>query len=542
VVDSTHANSHSRPLKPDRYDFTVGKVDLGERGSALVREVSKRGFAAPVTAPVAPLGRRPPHFKPPPGQEREYELLIAGLRKGGIIKKSAARPPFYCHHFTVPKGEEELRFIFDGKTVNLCCPKPPKFRVDGVRVCKGRARHFSWAAKLDIRHCFYNIPLAEDVQKFFSIRIDKEFYSFTRLPMGFTWSSYIVARMLRATLGSLSCFVTIYADDIVVWGDSEADCAAYLREARALLLAAGWKLAEEKTHLPCQLLDILGVSFDLVSKCCRLSSDFRGSLASCMLDFSRRRRARKRDFASLYGSLQWGNTAVPSLAPLANPLLFAMHGPLGTDPGWDDWLDVGEAELACLVDLAKTVVSNPWTTIRGLRPGHARFSSDASSRFVAVDFGQSVFCRRLTPAELPLHIGDKEATALYLGMSAAFEQGRDALFLVDAKALVQGVQKGRSNNTLFNACCLLQARARVAGLAWRVQWIPTGENSADLPTRPELLPSGVTHPELLVPGVAAVVPSGWRSPLLDGFLLLGVCRLGPPQGVPGFPAPCSRVF
>lgn len=510
-----------RGLDPSRYDFSVGKVDLGDKGSALVRQVSSSGFKfkEPLVCPASPRGRKPPVYKPPPGQQREYDLLIAGLKSARIISRCSARPPFVCNHFTVGKHDGSLRFIFDGKTVNLVAPPPPKFRLDGVRVCKGRARHFSWAAKLDIRHCFYHVPLHPSIRKFFSMRLKDGYWSFNCLPMGFSWSPYIVARMLRETLSSVASIVTFYADDIVVWGNSEGECWDNLHRVIQLLEEAGWVLAESKQEDPSQCLDILGVSFDLVSKSCRLSSKFRRALSICILDLSRLHRASKRTLASVFGSVQWGSVAVSSLAPLANPLLSAMH----SGSTWDSLVDVSSSVLSCLEDLAQVVVCNPWCSFRGLRPGHLRFSSDASSRLVAhVSASGSTFCRLLSSEELLLHIGKKEAIALLASLEAAWRQRKDGLFLVDAKALFFALQKGRSNNSLFSACCLLVARAREAGLAWRIQWVPSAENVADLPTRPELLPRSVSHPEFLTSGVRALIPSGWSSPRLASWLSSGV--------------------
>ena len=115
---------------------------------------------------------------------------------------------------------------------------------------------------------------------------------------------------------------------------------------------------------------------------------------------------------------------------------------------------------------------------------------------------------------------------MHHAFSAALASRTDALFLVDAKALFLALSKGRSNNPLFSACCSLFAAARETGLAWRVQWVPTGDNVSDLPSRPELLPPGVTHPELVAPGLPALVPADWSSPLLSSFLLSGSATLG----------------
>jgi hypothetical protein len=77
--------------------------------------------------------------------------------------------------------------------------------------------------------------------------------------------------MLRETLRPIADYVTFYADDIVVWASTEAECAYYLARAQTLLAEAGWSVNPDKTVQPCQRLDILGVSFDLVTKSCKLS-------------------------------------------------------------------------------------------------------------------------------------------------------------------------------------------------------------------------------------------------------------------------------
>jgi hypothetical protein len=259
----------------------------------------------------------------------------------------------------------------------------------------------------------------------------------------------------------------------------------------------GWLVCPPRQDSPAvQLIDILGVSFDLITKSCRLSDSFRHSLADSLLQFSSHTHASKRSYAELFGAVAWGAVAVPSLFPAANPVLQALL----SATTWESIVPVSGSVLSSLRDLAAVVVRNPWATFRALAPGFIRFWSDASSRFLSVYSEGHAFCRRFLPEELPMHISAKEALALHRAFSDALAAGRDALFLVDAKALFHALSKGRSNNPLFNECCSLFATARKSGLAWRVQWVPTGDNVSDLPSRPELLPPGVTHPELVVPG------------------------------------------
>ena len=130
-------------------------------------------------------------------------------------------------------------------------------------------------------------------------------------------------------------------------------------------------------------------------------------------------------------------------------------------------------------------------------------------------------------------------------MQVALGRRADAVFLADAKSLVQAVNKGRSHNREYNLCCTLFATAREQGLSWKVQWVDTDNNDADLPTRPEKLPFGLTHPELVQPGVSCVVPAGWDSPnlyrvLKTGNMLFGEVVQPSEWSVPGIYLTCSN--
>ena len=284
------------------------------------------------------------HIARPPPLAAEYSALLSAMQD--LVLEPCPpgfRPPFINHHFVVPKTDGSLRFILDAGVPNELAPNPPPFRQHGVRVCKGKARHFSWAAKLDIKHCFYNVPIEPASRRNFCIQLaDGSYWQFTRLPMGFTWSSYIIHRLLRVSLASLGLHVTFYADDIVVWANTEEECAALLARARALLVADGWAVNDKKTVAPSQLIDILGVTFDLVQKACRMTLAFRGSLAAALLTLSTHAFASKRLLAQVAGSVAWGAVPVPTLFPLANPIFTAIacaRLALTTLPGtrWSPW-------------------------------------------------------------------------------------------------------------------------------------------------------------------------------------------------------------
>ena len=88
-----------------------------------------------------------------------------------------------------------------------------------------------------------------------------------------SWSSYVLARMLRATLGDRT-WVTHYADDLVIWADTCLGCYQRLQEINELLIAHGWLPHKLKEVAPSQRPEILGVHFDLKQKTCRIGRSY----------------------------------------------------------------------------------------------------------------------------------------------------------------------------------------------------------------------------------------------------------------------------
>jgi hypothetical protein len=319
----------------------------------------------------------------------------------------------------------------------------------------------------------------------------------------------------------LAKYVTFYCDDLVVYGNSPAECLARLQETKAALIAAHWRINHAKTTAPAQVLSILGVRFDLRNKTTRLAKRFRNSLLSALLTFSSSTHATKKAVASICGKINWGSAALPGLSALSNPILATMVGVRR----WRDLVDLGPEHgsiRASIHGLAQQIIDNPWSSFRALHDGAARYWTDASSHYLGIIGPQGTYTRVFQGAERPLHIDCKEAIALVTACDHAYTSHHDAVFLTDSKSLMQAIQKGRSHNAHYNNAALRFARARRSGLAWKVQWVSTHVNPADIPTRPERLPPGFTHPECIIQGQDARVPTGWSSPRLNRLIARGL--------------------
>jgi hypothetical protein len=96
-----------------------------------------------------------------------------------------------------------------------------------------------------------------------------------------------------------------------------------------------------------------------------------------------------------------------------------------------------------------------------------------------------------------LQICSTEADALTDAIDIADSRGLlRTLFATDNDPLFGAVCKGRSNNPEMHRAARAFAELKQRGLQHDICWVPTAANYADVPTRPELLPAGTSHPLL----------------------------------------------
>jgi hypothetical protein len=329
---------------------------------------------------------------------------------------------------------------------------------------------------------------------------------------------------MRATLKQnedLTLFTSWYCDDLVIFADTYQQCLQRMRKVQAALQRAGWRINHRKTEMPTQCLSILGVRFDLRAQCTRLSKSFQASLLQQIDVALQADTMSRKKVASIAGSINWGAVGSPMLSSCADPFIGLMMGA----QGWNRQIEVTPDAKRSLRQAAHLVQRNPWSTYRAVHPRAGRYFTDASSHMLAVVSQDGVYAREFQEQERALHIGPKEALALSTACAYVMSKSVDAVFLSDSKSLVQAVHKGRSHNPHYNAVASSFARARQLGLSWKLQWISTHVNPADLPTRPEKLPAGVVHPEQIQPGKDAWVPLGWNTPNYAKFLRAGAIKL-----------------
>ena len=99
--------------------------------------------------------------------------------------------------------------------------------------------------KLDLAHAYQQIPLEESSKQYVTINTHKGLYQYNRLPFGVAAAPSIFQRTLENLLQGIP-HVSIYLDDILVTGTSEAEHLDTLDQVLNRLETAGLRLKQRK--------------------------------------------------------------------------------------------------------------------------------------------------------------------------------------------------------------------------------------------------------------------------------------------------------
>ena len=111
--------------------------------------------------------------------------------------------------------------------------------------------------KLDLAHAYQQIPLEESSKQYVTINTHKGLYQYNRLPFGVAAAPSIFQRTLENLVQGIP-HVSIYLDDILVTGTSEAEHLDTLDQVLNRLETAGLRLKQCKCAFMLESVNYLG--------------------------------------------------------------------------------------------------------------------------------------------------------------------------------------------------------------------------------------------------------------------------------------------
>jgi hypothetical protein len=115
--------------------------------------------------------------------------------------------------------------------------RPPPFRLPTLSEMRPIIFGYSWAQITDLRHCFYQFPVADDIALFFCLKSPLGTLSFKRMAMGWSWAPSIAQAVALAYLAPIGVAGMAIYDDFLCLGHSVEQCATHTQLLRERILS-----------------------------------------------------------------------------------------------------------------------------------------------------------------------------------------------------------------------------------------------------------------------------------------------------------------
>jgi hypothetical protein len=350
------------------------------------------------------------------------------------------------------EGKTKLRLIADCRELNhYFCPK--HFRLDQWASIFPTLRKGMWGAKVDLKHAYFHLGLANELRPYVCLKVDQEVYQFQAAAFGLSplpqlWQ--MVMKTFQKMWRSKGLMVWIYLDDIFLVAQSPSMVAKHLEMVLNDLKAAGMVINEKKSILtPTQLVEHLGFLVDLKQG---LLSVPPGKLKMIQKELGKlltHSTLSCRKMAAILGTTRSFLTAIPCLRAFTDQMVhFVKKQQRG---GWDSSFPLPEAlksqikEIKVLLDSWKGRIFQGQAIVRTLH------SDSSQHAWAGVDLTSNQIVHEFWRTENGLHINVKELRAAINTVKSLAKKGEKVALAVDNSVTYAYLKNGGGRVPSLNA-------------------------------------------------------------------------------------------
>lgn len=193
------------------------------------------------------------------------------LRQWGVIRTATRKPTFIMPVFKVPK-EQKARLIVDCRELNHQLPRPGDMGLPNLHDVLDDMSKCKWIAQFDGRSYFYQIPLDEEAQDLFGVKLAGargkfETYALQVLPMGFSYAPGVaqaISNLVLRKVKEAHPGVTAHAwvDNFLLGADTREALEGAIRSFQARCERYAIELKPNPEPIV-QSMEVLGVHLDV---------------------------------------------------------------------------------------------------------------------------------------------------------------------------------------------------------------------------------------------------------------------------------------
>jgi hypothetical protein len=274
------------------------------RLSTQAGEWVKNGVRLPWRCIPKACKRKQRHLEPIERQFLRDE--ITRMLKEGAITPTSRQDLVLNSIYTVPKKNGKRRAVVNLRWVNSHLHRN-HFKMTTMRDVKAAMTQNCWMSSIDLKDCFWALPVAESDQRVLAFEFEGKKYLFTVLPFGLGPSPLFITKLYRQVVEHLQARghrVIMYIDDMLLLGATKQECARTHKAAMDLFAELGAVVNCEKSNgEPTQQAEYLGFTLDSVEMALTAPPKKMASMMKALKKCARMLTMTARDVASLLGKL-----------------------------------------------------------------------------------------------------------------------------------------------------------------------------------------------------------------------------------------------
>lgn len=273
--------------------------------------------------PSGIVGKNHPSASPNnPLYEKAHLQILNEIERGNYVFAEKT-PRIISPLAVIPKPDGGVRIIHDcsrpeGSAVNSFVGEIEKQRFQTLDEASKLVTPNCYMAKVDLKTAYRSVNLSSQSQEVTGLKWtfpDGTEYTFydTKLPFGSKLAPHIFHRLSQAVRRMMSrrgFTIIAYLDDFLICETTKQRCIQALNILLALLRKLGFMINWSKVVDPTTKLTFLGIEIDSTAMELRLPGEKLSLLKHELAEFSKRKRASKKQLQSIAGKLNWASAVV----------------------------------------------------------------------------------------------------------------------------------------------------------------------------------------------------------------------------------------